>query len=107
MAGADRFPAGPAHRDFRRLAAALGADIAASAVYGAQTVLLVLLARRFGGDGYGLMLAAIGAGGLLGAAVGGHVAARQSSAVLVAALLMVAAPMALLAASPSLPAAMI
>lgn len=85
----------------------IGADVAASAVYGAQTVLLVLLARRFGGDGYGLMLAAIGAGGLLGAAVGGRVAARQSSAVLVAALLMVAAPMALLAATPSLPAAMI
>jgi predicted MFS family arabinose efflux permease len=85
----------------------IGADVAASAVYGAQTVLLVLLARRFGGDGYGLMLAAIGAGGLLGAAVGGRVAARQSSAVLVAALLMVAAPMALLAATSSLPAAMI
>jgi predicted MFS family arabinose efflux permease len=84
----------------------IGADIAASAVYGAQTVLLVLLARRFGG-GYGLMLAAIGAGGLLGAAVGGRVAARGSSAVLVAALFMVAAPMALLAANPSLPAAMI
>src|SRR4051794_41857514 len=26
MAGADRFPAGPAHRDFRRLAAALAAS---------------------------------------------------------------------------------
>src|SRR3954453_17335895 len=123
MARADRFPAGPAHRDFRRLAAALGADIAASAVYGAQTGLLVLLARRLGGDGYGLLMAAIGAGGLLGAAVGGRLAGvRRSSAVLVGALLAVAASMALLAAgpppplppprappapSPSLPAAMV
>jgi predicted MFS family arabinose efflux permease len=71
-------------------------------------VLLVLLARRLGGDGYGLLMAAIGAGGLLGAAVGGRVAGvRRSSAVLVGALLAVAASMALLAASPSLPAAMV
>jgi predicted MFS family arabinose efflux permease len=86
----------------------VGADIAASAVYGAQTVLLVLLARRLGGHGYGLLIAAIGAGGLLGAAVSGRVAsARRSSAVLVGALLVVAAAMALLAASPSLAAAMV
>src|SRR3954469_8313909 len=53
-------------------------------------------------------MAAIGAGGLLGAAVGGRVASvPRSSAVLVGALLAVAASMALLAASPSLPAAMV
>jgi MFS family permease len=84
----------------------IGADVAASAVYGAQTVLLVLLAHRFGGDGYGLMMAAIGAGGLLGAAIGGRVASSAGSA-LVVALLAVAAAMALLAASPSLPVAML
>jgi predicted MFS family arabinose efflux permease len=86
----------------------VGADIAASAVYGAQTVLLVLLARRLGGDGYGLLMAAIGAGGLLGAAVGGRVARlERSRLVLAGALLAVGAAMALLAASPSLPAAML
>jgi predicted MFS family arabinose efflux permease len=86
----------------------VGADIAASAVYGAQTVLLVLLARRLGGDGYGLLMAAIGAGGLLGAAIGGRVAAtHRSSAVLAGALLAVAASMALLGASPSLARAMV
>jgi predicted MFS family arabinose efflux permease len=86
----------------------IGADIAASAVYGAQTVLLVLLAQRFGGDGYGLLMGAIGAGGLLGAVLGGRAAGvRRSSAVLVVALLAVAAAMALLAASPGLLAAML
>jgi len=93
-------------RRSRPVVVLIGAEIATSAVYGAQTVLLVLLARRFGGDGYGLLIGAIGAGGLLGAAIGGRVAGR-SSAVLVAALLLVAAAMALLAATPSLPAAML
>jgi predicted MFS family arabinose efflux permease len=95
-------------RQSRPVVLLVGADIAASAVYGAQTVLLVLLARRLGGDGYGLLMAAIGAGGLLGAVIGGRVAgARRSTAVLVGALIAVAAPTAFLAASPSLPAAMV
>jgi preprotein translocase subunit SecG len=85
----------------------LGADIAASAVYGAQTVLLVVLARRLGGDGYGLLIAAIGAGGLVGASLASRAAAlTRPTAVLVGALLAVAVPMALLAAAPSLPVAM-
>ena len=86
----------------------VGADVAASAVYGAQTVLLVLLARRFGGDGYGLLMAAIGAGGLLGAVLGGRAASlHRPTTALVAALLAVATSMALLAVSPGLPAAMV
>jgi predicted MFS family arabinose efflux permease len=93
-------------RRSRPVVVLIGAEIATSAVYGAQTVLLVLLARRFGGDGYGLLIGAIGAGGLAGAAIGGRVAGKSSS-VLVVALLGVAAAMALLAASPSLPAAML
>src|SRR4051812_209278 len=105
---ADLLDGAAALRRSRPVVLLVGADIAASAVYGAQTVLLVLLARRLGGDGYGLLMAAIGAGGLLGAAVGGRLAGvRRSSAVLVGALLAVAASMALLAASPSLPAAMV
>src|SRR5262249_25595871 len=45
-----------------------GADIVCSAVYGAETVLLLLLSRDLGlGDGgYGWMLAACGIGGVLG-----------------------------------------
>lgn len=86
----------------------VGADVAVSAVYGAQTVLLVLLGRELGGgDGYGLLIAAIGLGGLVGAGLGGRAAGRhRSTAVLVGALLVVAAAMALLGVSPSLPAAM-
>jgi predicted MFS family arabinose efflux permease len=87
---------------------AVGADVAVSVVYGAQTVLLVLLGRELGGgDGYGLLIAAIGAGGLAGAGLGGRAAAtHRSTAVLVGALLAVAVAMALLGVSTSLPVAM-
>jgi predicted MFS family arabinose efflux permease len=55
------------HPAARRLA---GADLACSFVYGAQTVLLLLLSRRLGAGehGYGWLLAALGLGGLAGAA---------------------------------------
>ena len=89
-------------RGCRPVVLLVGAEIAASAVYGAQTVLLVPLAERVGGS-YGLLLAAIGAGGLLGAVLGGRVSgARPSMAVLVAALAAVAAAMALLGAGTGL-----
>ena len=57
-----------AHRAALRL---LGADILASLVYGVLSVTLVLVAMRSGmaGGGYGLLLAAIGVGGVIGAAV--------------------------------------
>jgi hypothetical protein len=94
-------------RGCRPVVLLVGAEVAASAVYGAQTVLLVPLAFRVGGS-YGLLLAAIGAGGLIGAVLGGRVAgARQSGAVLVAALVAIAAAMALLAASRSLGTALV
>jgi hypothetical protein len=94
-------------RGCRPVVLLVGAEIAASAVYGAQTVLLVPLAQRVGGS-YGLLLAAIGAGGLIGAVLGGRAAGgRQSGAVLVAALVAIAAAMALLAASPSLGAVLV
>jgi predicted MFS family arabinose efflux permease len=87
---------------------AVGADVAVSVVYGAQTVLLVLLGRELGGgDGYGLLIAAIGAGGLAGAGLGGRAAAtHRSTAVLVGTLLAVAVAMALFGVSTSLPVAM-
>jgi MFS family permease len=54
-----------------------GADVLSSFVYGAMTVLLLLLSQRlgFGDHGYGYLLAAFGAGGVLGAVVAARVAA--------------------------------
>jgi len=84
-------------RSSRPVLLAVGADVAVSALYGAQTVLLVML----GHGSYGLLLAAIGAGGLVGAAIGGR--AAGSTAALTGALLTVAASVALLGVSPALP----
>jgi MFS family permease len=55
----------------------VGADVMCSAVYGAETVLLLLLSRELGlGDhGYGYLLASFGLGGVLGAGVAGRAAA--------------------------------
>jgi predicted MFS family arabinose efflux permease len=116
--GADAASRASVLTDLREGAAALrrsvpvllvvGADIAVSAVYGAQTVLLVLLGRELGGGhGYGLLIGAIGAGGLIGAGLGGRVASmHRSTAALLGALLAVAATMGLLGVSTSLPVAM-
>jgi MFS family permease len=92
------FAALASHPAARRLA---GADIACSFVYGAQTVLLLLLSRRLGaGDhGYGWLLAALGLGGVLGASG----AARVGRA----GLLLVSGAVALLALAPGLPAAVV
>ncbi len=52
----------------------IGADIMCSFLYGAQTVLLLLVSRQvgLGAQGYGYMFAAIGAGGLAGTALAGR-----------------------------------
>ena len=57
----------------------IGADLVCSAIYGAETVLLLLLSRELGlGDhGYGYLLASFGLGGVLGAAVAGRAAASE------------------------------
>jgi len=78
----------------------VGADIVCSAIYGAETVLLLLLSRDLGlGDhGYGYLLASFGVGGVLGAGVAGRVAARErTGAVVVGAMAAVAGCTALLA----------
>jgi MFS family permease len=82
----------------------VGADVACSLVYGAQTVLLLLVAQRLGlgADGYGYLLGAMGLGGVLGAAVSGRFAVADRPAALVAGLLCVAAPLPLLAAAHGL-----
>ena len=57
----------------------IAADVICSAVYGLLTVTLVLVAGRVGvgGSGYGLLLAASGAGGIAGATVVGRYADRR------------------------------
>jgi MFS family permease len=57
----------------------IGADLVCSAIYGAETVLLLLLSRELGlGDhGYGYLLASFGLGGVLGAGVAGRAAASE------------------------------
>jgi predicted MFS family arabinose efflux permease len=94
-------------RRSRPVLLALGADVGMSVVYGAQTVLLVALGSRLAGSGgYGLLIAAMGAGGLAGAALGGRAAARGGDAI-PGVLLVVAAAVALLGVSGSLAVAMV
>jgi MFS family permease len=78
----------------------VGADIMCSTLYGAQTVLLLVVARRIGlgAGGYGYLFAAIGAGGLAGTALAGRaVRYRHPRHVLAAALAVAGLPMPLLA----------
>ena len=78
----------------------IGADTMCSVLYGAQTVLLLLVARRvgLGAQGYGYMFAALGAGGLAGTALAGRVSRHlRSRSVLAAALAVAGAPTLLLA----------
>jgi MFS family permease len=78
----------------------VGADIMCSVLYGAQTVLLLLVSRQvgLGAQGYGYMFAALGAGGLIGTALAGRVSRRLGSrSVLAAALALAGVPTLLLA----------
>jgi MFS family permease len=77
----------------------VGADIMCSLVYGMQTVLLILVARRsgLGLHGYGYLFASLGAGSLIGTALAGRVLrCRLPHAMLRAALAVVGVPMLLL-----------
>jgi MFS family permease len=67
----------------------IGADTMCSVLYGAQTVLLLMVSRQvgLGAQGYGYMFASIGAGGLLGTALAGRVSHLNSRPVLAYALL--------------------
>ena len=90
---------------FRRPVAArlVGADLLCSFCYGVQTVALVAVAARLGhaGSGYGVLLAAAGLGGLVGAALAGRVQRFAGrSATVVGALLVLAAAMPLTAVLP-------
>jgi predicted MFS family arabinose efflux permease len=83
----------------------VGADVACSLVYGAQTVLLLLVAGRLGlgADGYGYLLGAMGLGGVIGATVAGRLTREgRQPAALVGALLCVAVPLPLLGVTDAL-----
>jgi len=83
----------------------VGADILCSVLYGAETVLLVLVSRQdgWGDHGYGLLLAATGAGGVIGTALVGRLGRfSRVSRIVAVALLAAGAPLALLASVPSL-----
>ena len=78
----------------------VGADIMCSLIYGAQTVLLLLVSRSLGmgAHGYGYLFAGIGAGALAGTALAGRVQRwGHPRFVLAAALAAVGLPMPLLA----------
>lgn len=78
----------------------VGADIMSSLLYGAQTVLLLLVSRRLGlgTDGYGYLFAGIGAGALVGTALASRASrCAHPRHVLMAALAALGLPMPLLA----------
>lgn len=95
-------------RGYRDAVAVVGANVIASAVYGAITVLFVILGHRLGlgAAGYGYLLAGAGAGGLLAAGLAqcGADAERPRLALSVA-VVAVGAPLVPLAFAGSLPAA--
>lgn len=83
----------------------VAADVLCSAVYGVLTVTLVLIARKVGAGagGYGLLLGAFGAGGVIGAAVTGRLdAPARWRRTLMVALLLVGIPLAALGLVPTL-----
>ena len=80
----------------------VGADIVCSAIYGAETVLLLLLSRKLGlGDhGYGYLLASFGLGGVLGAVVAGRLAGNERTRVVLVGAMAVLAACTVLLADP-------
>lgn len=88
----------------------VGANVIASAVYGALTVLLVILGYRLGlgAAGYGYLLAAMGAGGVLAAGVANKAAdSRNPRRALIISMIAAGAPLPLLGIINFLPAAIL
>jgi MFS family permease len=86
----------------RRALRLVGADVLASFVYGVLTVALLLVSGRagLGASGYGLLLGAIGVGGIVGAMLAPRLPAdRRPASVLAVALMGIALPLPLLAIS--------
>ena len=94
----------------RRALRLVGADVLASFVYGVLTVALLLVGTHIGvtSGGYGLLLGATGAGGVVGTALAARLAASaRPTAVLVGALAAVAMPLPLLAITSGIVPAML
>jgi len=85
----------------------IAADVLCSAVYGLLTVTLVLVSRKIGAGngGYGLLLAAFGAGGVIGAIVTARISASAQWRRALA-LALVGVPLAALGVAPTLPLAL-
>jgi predicted MFS family arabinose efflux permease len=97
-------------RDYSEAIPVLGANLIASAVYGALTVLFVILGERLGlgAAGYGYLLAGMGAGGLLAAGLANRGATSgRPRLVLSLAVVAVGAPLPLLGLAGWLPIALL
>jgi predicted MFS family arabinose efflux permease len=95
-------------RGYTDALAVVVANVIASAVYGALTVLLVLVGQGLGlgATGYGYLLAGAGAGGVLATGLAHRAAASSRTRLMLAvALVAVGVPLPLLAVAGSLPAA--
>jgi len=85
----------------------VGANVTASAIYGACTVLFVLLSHRLGlaSSGYGYLLAAAGAGGVMSAGLAQRAAASaRARRTLTVAVIAIGAPLPLIAVTNWAPA---
>jgi predicted MFS family arabinose efflux permease len=82
----------------------LGADVLCSFVYGIETVTLLVLSRQLGlgAGGYGVMLAAIGVGGVIGAVGGGRLPMSAQHRTVAGGLLLVAVPVAAVGLVPNI-----
>jgi MFS family permease len=97
-------------RGYGQATGIVGANVIASAVYGALTVLLVVLGVRLGlgAAGYGYLLAAIGAGGALAAGVANKAASSGSPRrALIISMIAVGVPLPALAIVNWLPGAIV
>jgi MFS family permease len=87
----------------------IAADVLCSAVYGLLTVTLVLVSRKIGAgnSGYGLLLGAFGAGGVIGAILTARISASAEwRRALALALALVGVPLAGLGVAPTVPLAL-
>ena len=97
-------------RGYNEAMAIVGANVVASAVYGALTVVFVVLGHRLGlgAAGYGYLLAAMGAGGGLAAGISNKAASSENPRrALIASMLAVGAPLPVLALTGWVPVALL
>jgi MFS family permease len=97
-------------RGYNEAIAIVGANVIASAVYGALTVVFVVLGHRLGlgAAGYGYLLAAMGAGGGLAAGISNKAASSENPRrALIASMLAVGAPLPVLGLTGWVPVALL